>query len=107
MSGAVTEWQQVVLQCCRLRVQSSGSKLCCTMLPCKYRRESLHDGFCTTTRKTAAEAASVLHDARPARRDIIRAPRAVSRTIQIVQRSTASPGTGAAARPLIRFFEAQ
>ena len=56
MSGAVTEWQQVVLQCCRLRVQSSGSKLCCTMLPCKYRRESLHDGFCTTTRKTAAEA---------------------------------------------------
>ena len=60
MSGAVTEWQQVLLQCCRLRVQSSGSKLCCTMLPCKYRRESLHDGFCTTTRKTAAEAGCML-----------------------------------------------
>ena len=50
-----------LVQAARRGVQRfSGSKLYCTMLPCKYRRESFYDGFCTTTRKTAAEAGCML-----------------------------------------------
>ena len=33
------------------------------MLPCKYRRESLQDGFCTTTRTTAAVQLKLLASA--------------------------------------------
>ena len=53
--------EQGRVQAARRGVQRfSGSKLYCTMLPCKYRRESFYDGFCSATRTTAAEAGLLL-----------------------------------------------
>ena len=50
-----------LVQAARRGVQRfSGSKLYCTVLPCKYRRESFYDGFCSATRTTAAEAGYLL-----------------------------------------------
>ena len=54
------------------------------MLPCKYRRESLHDGFPTTTRTAAAERlafASVFHTLAPRRAALLAFTYAVAQQI--------------------------